>query len=558
MSKPASPFDSTNLLLGLAWLGELDRLQIRRLWFPEKSESTVEKALAGLRREKLISVRAWSLRDEQRQITVPQPGRWSLTTLGHARIRAQAQYPARPAENRRAGLIPHDARATEVIIRLIELARPAGLSGVFVARELRLNPRQRRPVCDALVVLQLGAYDRRDLVPWSGDPAIADEKRLRYAVEADNASEPLAVIQAKARAYRTLSEDVRWREWWRQTYGPLPIPLWVAPTDARAEAISAQWQQAWPQGEWFATSDEGLADNRILHWKAGGDRLVRLAFGNQRQRPTATSAVATSPSPSPAAEARPEETPSHPSVPPAPPGASAAPASARVPATHAAGPRSAGAQRPLPPPPTEAEYLAAARLYPIRPSWGAIALDGLSFGLLTMWGVLSALLKAILAAWRALVAGLRWYIQLDTYDRRQFHLRSLALLALTSLLALAAYWHVTGWPAWLTQPYASLTSVVAAEDAPAPTPFALSPSPTAEPPPACPPVRVQATRVNFRAEPGRTGAILRKLRLGEALAPLDCAGRDLDGFTWWLVEAEDGQVGWVATEWLKTVTPTGD
>ena len=50
MSKPVTSFDPTNLLLGLAWLGELDRQQIQRLWFPEKSMSTVEKALAALRR----------------------------------------------------------------------------------------------------------------------------------------------------------------------------------------------------------------------------------------------------------------------------------------------------------------------------------------------------------------------------------------------------------------------------------------------------------------------------------------------------------------------------
>lgn len=104
---------------------------------------------------------------------------------------ARPQY---PAQKRRPGLIPHDARAIEAVVRLIELARPHGLSGVFVARELRLNPQRPRPVCDALVVIQLGSFDRPNLVPWSGDPAIADEARVRFAVEADNDTEPLAVI----------------------------------------------------------------------------------------------------------------------------------------------------------------------------------------------------------------------------------------------------------------------------------------------------------------------------------------------------------------------------
>jgi hypothetical protein len=44
---PGAPsFDLLSLLLGLAWLGELDREQIARLWFGERSTSTVEKATA--------------------------------------------------------------------------------------------------------------------------------------------------------------------------------------------------------------------------------------------------------------------------------------------------------------------------------------------------------------------------------------------------------------------------------------------------------------------------------------------------------------------------------
>lgn len=59
--------------------------------------------------------------------------------------------------------------------------------------------------------------------------------------------------------------------------------------------------------------------------------------------------------------------------------------------------------------------------------------------------------------------------------------------------------------------------------------------------------------MNFRAEPGREGMIFRKLRLGEVLAPINCAGRDVEDFIWWQVRAEDGQVGWVAIDWLARV-----
>lgn len=550
MSKPVTSFDPTNLLLGLAWLGELDRQQIRRLWFADKSDSTVEKALSALRREKLITLRSWSLRDKQRQITVPQPAQWSLAAGGHARIRANSQYPARPAEHRRAGLIPHDARATAAIVRLIELARPAGLSGVFIARELRLNQRQRRPVCDALVVLQLGSFDRSDLVPWSGDRAIADEQRVRYAIEADNATEPLAVIQAKAEAYRKLSEDLSWAEWWRQQYGPLPLPLWVAPTEERAQAIHAQWRQVWPRGEWYVTSDEGLADNRLLHWKSGSERLVRLTFRSARPKAAAAS---TGPSPAPAPQARPEATQATPSVPPAP--------QLAAPAAFAPGPGPTACSAELfpardawpSPPPTEAEYLAAARLYPVRPSWVELASAGLWFGLLTLWSTLRRLLVAIVSVWCACLAALRWYLNLDEYARRSLHLRCLIALAVTALLTCSAYWQVTGWPPWVRYPLASLASFWEAADAIVPGASEVSLAPTTPPQPACPAARVRDTQVNLRAEPGLRGKVLRKLRDGEVLSVLDCQGVALDDYTWWRLAGKDGIQGWAATNWLEVL-----
>lgn len=87
---PSPGFDLTNILLGLAWLGELDRRQIKRLW--------------------------------------------------------------------------------------IEIGRRSKLSGFFVAHELRLDPQEKRPICDALVVMQFGTFDLPNIVPWSSDPAIEDER----------------------------------------------------------------------------------------------------------------------------------------------------------------------------------------------------------------------------------------------------------------------------------------------------------------------------------------------------------------------------------------------
>jgi hypothetical protein len=146
MLSTTSSFDLTNLLLGLAWLGELDREQIERLWFADKSVSTVEKTLAQLRKKGLIAPRAWSIHDPATRRTAPQLARWSLTPTGHALVKASNQYPLRPMRPRQQRLIPHDARTTQVIVRLIELARRGGLSGIFVAHEVRLDLRRTRPV----------------------------------------------------------------------------------------------------------------------------------------------------------------------------------------------------------------------------------------------------------------------------------------------------------------------------------------------------------------------------------------------------------------------------
>jgi hypothetical protein len=64
-------------------------------------------------------------------------------------------------------------------------------------------------------------------------------------------------------------------------------------------------------------------------------------------------------------------------------------------------------------------------------------------------------------------------------------------------------------------------------------------------------VRVSAERLHLRAEPGTKSEVLRMLRPGEVLVPLECSGLDLDDYTWWRVTGEDGQVGWAATKWLE-------
>ena len=60
--------------------------------------------------------------------------------------------------------------------------------------------------------------------------------------------------------YQRALSDPTWRAWWTSTYGPqLPQVLWVAPHQERADEIRACWQHAWPDGDWWVTTDEGRA-----------------------------------------------------------------------------------------------------------------------------------------------------------------------------------------------------------------------------------------------------------------------------------------------------------
>lgn len=505
--------DPSNLLLGLAWLGELDRRQIERLWFVDRSQSTVEKTLSRLHDEGLLTRRAWSVRDKQRGVTVPQLARWSLTPKGHAQVRRSAQYPAKPAQVRQQRLIAHDLRTTETIVRLIELGRSSGLSGIYVARELRLNPEEKRPVCDALVVMQFGSFDQPNLVPWSSDPAIEDERRLRFAIEADNNTEPLGVIAGKANAYRRLDEDNVWRAWWTRQYGKLPVPLWVAPTEARAAAIHGQWKRVWFDGHWLIASDAGLQRNKILRRYGGRDQVSELELGPRRPKPQA----------SPASPPQTRQT----VVPPVP----ASPPPAPVALSPARPAQPSGTSNPskpavASPTPSRQPSPLQAPAVPVRPvhSTSPIAPRGeaplLQRRARAIWAALHRVAALLWAAqklpWRAPGAIFRWYEGLDYGLAANLRLLvfTLALAASGAGLVL----HPPGWPAELMPAMPSSTIDAAPDSHSWPTPQATSSAPS------CPRVRVTAVHLNLRAEPGRQTKALRQLQAGEALTVLHCQG----------------------------------
>ena len=261
--------DLTNLLLGLVWFGELSSNHARRLWSPnDHTDFGVRAALTELRCEGYATCRQWALPRPGGGPPLRQHAMWSLTLRGRELLSNHELFPPRLFIPRARRTLPHDAMTSEVITRLIELARPAGLSGVYVEREVRIDPVRTRPVLDAIVILRTGGgYDHNDLVPWTRDPLLPGERRRRYAIENDRDSEALSVIAGKAYAYRAaLSLD------WRTRYGGLPIPLWVVPHDRRRDTVMTTWRSHWPEGKWLITTDVALQHN---YWLEHHNGVVR-------------------------------------------------------------------------------------------------------------------------------------------------------------------------------------------------------------------------------------------------------------------------------------------
>jgi hypothetical protein len=271
--------DTHNLLLGLAWLGELTTDQIRRLWMPDYHARSVRRHLRALRTEGYLACRRWALRAAGTAKTMPpqqQDQLWSLTRHAREQLREDDQYPPVYKEPRARPVVPHDVQTSATIVRMIELGRAiqtstyAGISGLYVEREVRLDPERSRPVMDALVIVTIGGdFPDATRVPWSRDPAMAGEQRIRYALETDRHSEPLTVIQAKAVAYQQAGSPQ-----WLARYGTFPLVVWITPSEARLQAILQVWRQAWPQGKWLMTTDAWLQ----------GDRWLEYAHGQVRER----------------------------------------------------------------------------------------------------------------------------------------------------------------------------------------------------------------------------------------------------------------------------------
>lgn len=270
----SDPFNIPNLLAGLAWLREASSDHIRRLWFPDYSVTGLRKLLRRLEADEIIERRMWSVPRPRAGTPLRQHTMWSLTKEGRAWLKDHDLFPPAHKLPRHRRVLSHDTMTAETIVRMIELGRPAALSGIYVEQELRLNPPHRRPIMDSLVILRTGgAYPFPNAVPWTSDPKMPGEKRRRYAIESDGGKEPESVIAGKAQAYRAAATQA-----WVERYGRFPIVVWVVRTEARLRDINRIWAEVWPEGKWLLTVDSWLPYDRWIEYHNGQTR-ARTLFG---------------------------------------------------------------------------------------------------------------------------------------------------------------------------------------------------------------------------------------------------------------------------------------
>lgn len=286
---PGRYVDATNLLLGLAYLGEASTEQVRRLWLPEDGLRYAQQVLGELRQEGLLRRRDWAIkqcralpadggakgqRSAQQLVTLRQPGMWSLTERGLAAIKELEAFPPVYMPPRARRLLVHDWMTTEILVVMLERAREAGMSGVYIGREVQLNPPSRRPFMDALVIIRVdGQPARPATVPWTTATRVKGEQRRRYALENDRDTEELSELIAKCKGYRRASTPQ-----WVEQYGAFPVPILVVPTLRRLQTVMNAWIQHWEDGKWLITTDAFLHDDRWFEYNAGKQR-ERALFG---------------------------------------------------------------------------------------------------------------------------------------------------------------------------------------------------------------------------------------------------------------------------------------
>lgn len=554
-----STVTDTDMLMSYGYLGELTLEHLRRLHQPGKSDRTLDRVIARLgadlekhRRSESVEEPITLLDGSTQTVLTTRslPAVWSLSKQGHDRIKrldaypindVKGQYRAQPAKPQDESTRGHNLLLVDLVVELVERARPRGLSGVFVGRELRLDKEQPKPRMDGLVIMHFhGTPCAPDVVPWTKDRATAQERSIRYAVEVDTGSETIATVVAKAAEYAAIlrADNGRWRTWWEGLYGAWPFVLVVLPeNERRFKAVFTGWARAWPEGAWAMTMPSWVREDRWAVYDRERRRMARFALFGDRNEISAGNA------PDPERTAPVEEgvllaperkAPVEEVTPPSP--ERKAPDSDReAPAKDLLPARLPHEQVSLPLPDSSVVPLpvndASVDVQPLSSSGTEPVVsqrDPLVFPKPSRW-------VGMQAAWQ--VVG----------DAVRPSPRGIALVAVFIVLVFGVVWVVRAqpWQAWAWPAWTQRVGTGDSRGGRAPALGALPRSVT------CGQVQVQGQGVNLRAVPGMHAQVLRKLDAGETLWKLCDAPQTIDGHTWQRVLGQaDVEPGWVAIAFL--------
>ena len=556
---------TNQILLALAWLGETTKAQLRDLCCPGMSEKTVQRALAPVigGPTPLVITRPRHAHDgtaPKREAFV-----YGLSEAGHKHLgndpayprkTGRWQYPAKvtsPADLRR---LEHQLQATEAIVQLIVLARQRSLSGVFVAREVRLNRQRPEPVMDAVVALHMGGEaPARGAVPWTKDAPVAGERVWCFAIESDRATEAPAVLLAKAGAYGAAEVDLRTRDDWRERTGQmLPMVLWVAPTKKRLEVIEHAWVQGLSAGSWMLATPQLLAAGSVWHYRNFERVELRLFAASDPQYLGVLGATPAIKYGGPGARAL------YPPIPVALP---------VRPVIEMWQPRTgegAAATSPTPPPMQVPSRGGAAATSPVLPAllrrprargeWAALVAERV-----LLWPFVAVM---IAIGWTAehIGRGLWWLVRLFGRglaavwswldDVSEGHPVQAALITVVALLVMVAPIMGPTWWSWF-QRIAQIEAVadtVSPTAAPMPLPTLPAATVAAEPSHTCGQARITAPGVRLRPTAGTDNKPLATLAKGVTVELLCDEAVLADSSRWVEVRTKDGTKGWVSAKFV--------
>lgn len=258
------------VLTALAWAAPLTTQQVYRLVGPGGSVRALQRRLVAMQHAGLIEGHLYYRKTAGEG--VKRIGQvWGVTPLGIGAMEETRRPPQ--AARLRPAVFGHDLTVSELVVRVLTAARP-WLGGVSLAREVRLDPEQPRPRCDAILILRLRLDGGADVLPWTSDPPLPDDRLRGWAIEVDTGTEALSIIREKALRYQAIyTQEVVDR------LGRLPLPLWVVPDLNRGNAILKTWFAAWPAGRWLMTTADRLADLAFTEYRAGEQRLHHLLSG---------------------------------------------------------------------------------------------------------------------------------------------------------------------------------------------------------------------------------------------------------------------------------------